>query len=1186
MDLVVIGQMLGPYHVLSKLGEGGMGEVYRAHDQRLGREVALKVLPGQVAVDPDRLARFEREARAVAALNHPNIVTLFSVEHAPCAGSGEAGVHFLTMELVEGEPLGQHIPRHGCPIDQVLAIGGALADALAAAHDKGIVHRDLKPANIMLTTDGRVKVLDFGLAKEMRESPRADATMTAAGHTQAGMVMGTPAYMSPEQLAGRPLDHRSDIFSFGILLYELCSGQRPFEGSTSIELASAILRDTPRPLEEVRTDVPADLARLVRRCLEKDPQRRVQTARDVGNELRDIVRDRASGPRRTARASAVTPADEGFWIGVRPFKYSGSIDDVKALAEGLSEEIVAGLSKFSYLRVMARAAAAGSREPTARYLIEGSIRQSGSTLRVSAQLVDSATGAHLWAETYNRPFQPEAIFDVQDDLVPRIVSTVADDFGVLPRAMGDALRGRDSSDLTPYEAVLLGKSFYGRISADDHAGVRGILERAVEQAKDHGDAWALLSALYLDEYRNGFNPRPNALDRALAAAHRAVELAPSTNFVHQALASVLYFRRDLQAFRPAAERAIALNGMDGAAIAYLGALIAFAGDWPRGCELVERAIRLNPHHPGWYWLPLAYNAYRHHDYAAALDAAVKVNMPHYFWWFVALAAVHGQLGDWKAAQEAVQHLLQVKPDIARTIREELSKWFVDRELVELLLDGLRKGGFEDVSAGTGQGDRQKGQAGGTGTGTMPPPAADRGVQTASVSPSIAVLPFANMSADKDQEYFSDGLAEEIINLLSHITGLKVIARTSAFAFRGRDEDIRRIAQALDVTHVLEGSVRRAGERVRVTTQLITATDGAQIWSERYDRELSDIFAVQDEIAAAITRALRVTLSIAALPQRYQPKLPAYEAYLRARHHLAKVTPESMELARRCYESAVELDPAFGLAQVGIGFYWLGVAIFGGCSTAEAATNARAAVQRALQTDPSIPEAHALLGFLAGLYDLDWAAAERHFELPLTRQAGFAIIRPIYGGLQFFRGHYQAAIEMAERAIEEDPLEVWPRMNLHAYLQAVGRDKEAYEQAMKVLELDPNLVPARVSSAHFHADWGQLPEAVAAARQAYASGSWYPDAVATLAALLRRTGEEAESRALYDSLGAGERADDVRARAVYHLLCGDIDQAADFAEKAIALRDNSMMYYLRFVISRPLRASTRWPAIARMLNLPA
>ncbi len=292
------GTRLGHYHIASKLGEGGMGEVFRASDSKLGRDVALKVLPAEMARDPERLARFQREARAVAALNHPHIVTIYSVEECD-------GIHFLTMELIEGQSLAQIIPDSGLAVDRLVSIATALADALAAAHDKGIVHRDLKPANVMMTSDGRVKVLDFGLAKEIRrQRRRATQTLTAAGHTQIGIVMGTPAYMSPEQIAGRAVDHRTDIFSLGILLYQMATGQRPFEGTSSIELASAILRDMPRPLTDVRSDVPADLARLIRRCLEKDPARRVQTMRDVGNELREAGGSPASADlsRRSAEA--------------------------------------------------------------------------------------------------------------------------------------------------------------------------------------------------------------------------------------------------------------------------------------------------------------------------------------------------------------------------------------------------------------------------------------------------------------------------------------------------------------------------------------------------------------------------------------------------------------------------------------------------------------------------------------------------------------------------------------------------------------------------------------------------------------------------------------------------------------------------------------------------------------------
>ena len=247
------GTRLGHFQIVTSIGQGGMGEVYRATDIKLGRDVALKVLPAQLAGDAERLARFQREARAVAALNDPHIVTIHSVDEA-------GGVPFLTMELVEGQSLDRVIPERGLPAERILEIAGAVAEALMAAHDKGIVHRDLKPANVMVTTEGRVKVLDFGLAKDMRATDTSDATLTSAGHTAVGVVMGTPAYMSPEQVSGRVVDHRTDLFSLGVILYEMARGRRPFEGASSAELASAILRDTPRPLGEIRTDLPADLA--------------------------------------------------------------------------------------------------------------------------------------------------------------------------------------------------------------------------------------------------------------------------------------------------------------------------------------------------------------------------------------------------------------------------------------------------------------------------------------------------------------------------------------------------------------------------------------------------------------------------------------------------------------------------------------------------------------------------------------------------------------------------------------------------------------------------------------------------------------------------------------------------------------------------------------------------------------
>lgn len=285
----MIGTQLGHYRIERLLGTGGMGEVYLATDVKLGRQVALKVLAETLAHDPDRLERFEREARAAAALNHPNIVTIHSVEQID-------GVPFLTLELVDGATLGESIPRDGMPLDRVLSIAIPLADAVGAAHQRGITHRDLKPANVMLTADGRVKVLDFGLAKVKEEAQMpVDAGLPTASLTGEGRIVGTVAYMSPEQAEGKPIDARSDVFSLGIILYEMATGRRPFEGDTQMSTLSAIIKDSPRPVSDVRPGLPRELTKIIGRCLAKDVEDRYQSAKDLRNDLRALKNELTSG---------------------------------------------------------------------------------------------------------------------------------------------------------------------------------------------------------------------------------------------------------------------------------------------------------------------------------------------------------------------------------------------------------------------------------------------------------------------------------------------------------------------------------------------------------------------------------------------------------------------------------------------------------------------------------------------------------------------------------------------------------------------------------------------------------------------------------------------------------------------------------------------------------------------------
>lgn len=711
------GSRLGPFEILAPIGAGGMGEVYRATDTRLRRAVAIKVLTGPHS------ERFEQEARAIAALNHPNICTLHDV-----------GPNYLVMEYVEGTALSGPLP-----VEEALRLAIQIASALEAAHAKGITHRDLKPANILLTKEG-VKLLDFGLAKV---SETKDASVT---HTMAGTILGTAAYMSPEQAEGKPADARSDVFSFGAVLYEMLSGRRAFEGESAISTMAAVLHKEPRRLE-----APPALERVVTRCLEKQAARRFQTMA----ELRDA-------------------------------------------------------------------------------------------LGMAAQ-----TGA------------------------------------------------------------------------------------SVQQ-----------------------------------------------------------------------------------------------------------------------------------------------------------------------------------------------------------------------------------------------------------QPSIAVLPFANMSADKENEYFSDGLAEEIINALTQVAGLKIPARTSAFFFKGKDVKITEIARELGVEHILEGSVRKAGNRIRVTAQLIKAADGYHLWSQRYDREMNDVFAIQDEISAAIAGALRLKLSPqAAAKPRYTPKLPAYEALLKAKYFHWKVTAESMEQAKEFYEQAIELDPQYALAYANYAGYCMGRTTLGMTPMREAAPKGLALARRALELDPSLPLAHAVLGSFAALLDYNWKEAESEFLMATADDAASPDDHFGFGLFLVTAGRAEEAVKSDERAVQLDPLQTTFRTWLGISLGSTGRDAEAEQQFRQVIHLDANFFWAYVYLAEFYAARGRFTEALPIAEKAFSLAPWYPPSVGIYAGLLVRLGQPERGRELIEKLGPAEAFVAPSGWALFYLCTGEIDLAADWFEKVIEQRDPLGAQVLQTPIAEPLRASARWPKLAALMNLP-
>ena len=701
--------------LLAPIGAGGMGEVWKARDTRLGRIVAVKRIKGR------RNSRFEQEARAIAALNHTHICQIYDI-----------GPDYLVLEYIEGRPLKG--PRAA---EEAVRLAAQIVEALDAAHHRGVIHRDLKPSNIMVTSEGSVKLIDFGLAKQA-----ADEDETA---TLEGTVVGTAAYMAPEQIQGKTLDGRSDIFSFGAVLYELLSGRRAFPGETTASVIAAILHSEPEPL----ASRPA-LSRIVKRCLAKPPSERYQTM----TELR-----------------------------------------------------------------------------------------------------------------------------------------------------------------------------------------------------------------------------------------------------------------------------------------------------------------------------------------SALDS------------------------------------LSEKP--------------------------------EDLP------------------------------------PSIVVLPFANLSRDADDEYFSDGLAGEIINALTQISGLKVIARTSAFAFKGMSEDIRKIAGTLGVTNVLEGSVRRVGNRLRVTAELIHAADGTHLWAQRYDREMTDIFVVQDDIAAAITEALKLKLSARQVTARpHEPNLPAYEAFLKGVHQYPPGDGVSgAEATRRqedYFKQAIALDSQWAAPYAALSRQHFYLGLLGSRSLSEMVPLARAEARKSLELSPSEPDARAVLGAIAASHDYDWKEAEKQFAFALAAESPTPIVRDLYATFYLLPfGRFEEAIEQETQAIAQDPLNPFWRVRRCLPLLHAEMYERATVEGHKSLEFSKSdfLPYSVIAAGHFFA--GNAAEAREPAEEAVrrSRNAW---AVGFLAGLLALTGEKVRAERLIDSMQGMIPI----GMTVYYLVSGDLDAAIDWYERAIEQRQPLAVMLAAAGYMKAIRSSPRWPKLAKMMNLPA
>jgi serine/threonine protein kinase len=548
----MIGTTLSHFRITDKLGEGGMGEVWLAEDTRLGRKVALKILPPAKADSGDRRRRFEDEARAASALNHPGIAHIYDV--------GEAdGIHFIAMEHVDGQSLDDRMAQKQMTTSEILDLGSRLSDALAAAHENGVTHRDIKPSNLMITKDDRLKVLDFGLAKLRPDLGEGGGETTTQTMTQPGVVMGTVQYMSPEQALGKDADHRSDIFSTGVVLYQMATGKLPFSGSTPTETITEIVRSDPQPLSELSPVTPPELERIVRKCMEKDAARRYQSARELAVDLQNLERDTESGvtvvipsrpaPTRTAIigviAAAVVMVVAGFFlirsdlwtsggrtiesIAVLPFENGTGDEESEYLCDGLTESLINTLSQIPDLKVISRRSSWAfkdseedpqtiGRKLGVQALLMGRLVQRGAQLMVSAELVDVSDNHQLWGGRFDR--EQGDVLTVEEELTKTIAQTLKIE---LTADTAEKLDRRYAVDPEAHRLYLQGRKFSIGSAKEMNKAVE-YFQQAITKDPGYALPYAGLADVYTTLALHGVMGREEALEKSKVAVGQALEI--------------------------------------------------------------------------------------------------------------------------------------------------------------------------------------------------------------------------------------------------------------------------------------------------------------------------------------------------------------------------------------------------------------------------------------------------------------------------------------------------------------------------------------------------------------------------------------------------------------------------------------------------------------------------------------